>query len=414
VNHYTHRQTCRVCAKTDLACLIDFGQMPLANSFLTSETEFSGERFYPLGLYYCRICGLVQLLDVISPAVLFQDYIYVTGTSDTIAQHNNEYARTVVEQLQLEKEDMVVEVASNDGSLLKCFQPYGVKILGIEPAGNIASIANQNGIRTENTFFNLNSAGDILKKYGTARTVIGNNVLAHIDDPRDFLSGMALLAGHEGVVIIEVPYLKELIDRLEYDTIYHEHLSYFSVSALSKLFEKAGLSILKIERIPVHGGSLRVTAGSSEVYTQHAEIVEMFLDAERKSGMMSQEYFLDFVSKVETNRKTLVGMLHKVKSQGKSIAGYGAPAKGNTLLNYCQITTDLLPYTVDKNPFKVGKLTPGMHIPVLPVETLLEQQPDVVLILAWNFAEEIIEQQETYRMRGGQFIIPLPEPGVIQ
>lgn len=414
MNHYTHRQTCRVCAETDLSCLIDFGQMPLANSFLTSETEFSSESFYPLGLYYCRTCGLVQLLDVINPAQLFQDYIYVTGTSDTIAQHNNDYARTVVEQLQLGKEDMVIEVASNDGSLLKCFQSHGVKVLGIEPAGNIAIIANQNGIRTENTFFNLNSAGAILKKYGSARAVIGNNVLAHVDDPRDFLSGMALLVDHDGFVIIEVPYLKELIDRLEYDTIYHEHLSYFSVSALSKLFEKAGLSILKIERLPVHGGSLRISAGSSDVYSQHADIVEMFLDAERKSGMMSQEFFLDFVSKVETNRKTLVGMLQGLKSQGKSIAGYGAPAKGNTLLNYCQISTDLLPYTVDKNPLKVGKLTPGMHIPVLPVETLLEQQPDVVLILAWNFAEEIIGQQEAYRKRGGQFIIPLPEPGVIQ
>jgi len=246
VNHYTHRRTCRVCAETDLSSLIDFGQMPLANSFLTSETEFSSESFYPLGLYFCKTCGLVQLLDVISPTVLFQDYIYVTGTSDTIAQHNNEYARTVVEQLQLGKEDMVIEVASNDGSLLKCFQSHGVKVLGIEPAGNIAIIANQNGIRTENTFFNLNSAGAILKKYGSARAVIGNNVLAHVDDPRDFLLGMALLVGHDGKVIIEVPYLKELIDRLEYDTIYHEHLSYFSVSAIYKLFEKAGLSILKI------------------------------------------------------------------------------------------------------------------------------------------------------------------------
>lgn len=414
MNHYTHRRTCRVCAETDLSSLIDFGQMPLANSFLTSETEFSSESFYPLGLYFCKTCGLVQLLDVISPTVLFQDYIYVTGTSDTIAQHNNEYARTVVEQLQLGKEDMVIEVASNDGSLLKCFQSHGVKGLGIEPAGNIAIIANQNGIRTENTFFNLNSAGAILKKYGSARAVIGNNVLAHVDDPLDFLLGMALLVGHDGKVIIEVPYLKELIDRLEYDTIYHEHLSYFSVSSLSKLFEKAGLSILKIERIPVHGGSLRISAGSSDVYSQHADIVEMLLDTERKSGMMSQEFFLDFVGKVETNRKTLVGMLHGLKSQGKSIAGYGAPAKGNTLLNYCQISTDLLPYTVDKNPLKVGKLTPGMHIPVLPVETLLEQQPDVVLILAWNFAEEIIGQQEAYRKRGGRFIIPLPEPGVIQ
>ena len=356
----------------------------------------------------------MQVLDVIDPAVLFQDYIYVTSTSDTIAQHNKDFARTVVEELHLGKEDLVIEVASNDGSLLNCFQSYGVKVLGIEPAGNIASIANQNGIRTESTFFDLNSAGDILRKYGAARSVIGNNVLAHVDNPRDFLLGMKQLLTHDGMVIIEVPYLKELVDRLEYDTIYHEHLSYFSVSALSKLFEKAGLSILEIERIPVHGGSLRVSAGSSEVYGHHAGIVEMFTDTEQQSGMISHEFLLDFAVKVETNRKTLVGMLDDLKSQGKSIAGYGAPAKGNTLLNYCQISIELLPYTVDKNPLKVGKLTPGMHIPVLPVETLLERQPDFVLILAWNFAEEIIKQQEAYRKRGGRFIIPLPEPGVIQ
>jgi len=414
VNNYIHRQACRICAGTDLACLIDFGRMPLANSFLRSEAEFSGESFYPLGLYYCVRCGLVQLLDVIDPVVLFQDYIYVTGTSDTIAQHNQSYAGAVVEMLELGRKDLVIEVASNDGSLLNCFQRYGVKVLGIEPAGNIANIANQNGIRTENIFFNFNNAEDILGKFGAARAVIGNNVLAHVDNPEDFLLGMNRLLTPGGTVIIEVPYLKDLLDRLEYDTIYHEHLSYFSVSSLSKLFENAGLSILEIERTPVHGGSLRLFAGSSEVHDHHAEIVEMFMDNELQAGMMSQDFYRDFAVKVETNRRALVGMLEDLRSQGKSIAGYGAPAKGNTLLNYCQISKELLPYTVDKNPLKVGKFTPGMHIPVLSVETLLERQPDFVLILAWNFAEEIIDQQKEYRMRGGRFIIPLPEPGVVQ
>ena len=386
----------------------------MANSFLKGEEEIITERKFPLEVYFCESCSLVQLLDVINPEVLFRDYIYVTGTSTTMAEHYRTYARQVVERLQIKNGNLVVEIASNDGSLLKCFQPYGVKVLGVEPASNIARLANQSGVATENLFFNLRTAEEIHTKYGSARAVIGNNVLAHVDDPWDFLSGFKRLLTRDGLVIIEVPYLRELIDRLEYDTIYHEHLSYFSITSLARLFEEVGLSILQIEPVTVHGGSLRIYAGLEDYYGKHSETVLRQVEIECQDGLKSLEYYLKFAVQVDANRQILVELLKDLHTQGKTIAGYGAPAKGNTLLNYCQISIELLPYTVDKNPLKVGKFSPGMHIPVLPVDTLLERQPDYILIMAWNFAEEIMQQQETYRQRGGQFIIPLPYPKVIQ
>lgn len=403
-----------MCGNTDLACLVDFGSMPLANSFLGSPDEFRSERFFPLRLFFCPNCGLVQVLDVIDPEVLFRDYIYLTGTSDTMAQHNVDYARTVVSRFGLTAEHLVVEVASNDGSLLGCFKSHNVKVLGIEPAGNIARIANQKGVTTDSTFFNLAGSAAIRQQYGLASVVIGNNVLAHVDEPLDFLLGMKNLLESKGVVIVEVPYLKEMIDRLEYDTVYHEHLSYFSLLSLTRLFEKAGLSIIQVEFMPVHGGSLRLYAGHREVHPAHARSVADLVDQERQAGMAELDNFLDFAARVEQNRSNLVGLLENLNLEGKRVVGYGAPAKGNTLLNYCQISTRLLPFTVDKNPLKLGKFTPGMHLPVLPVESLLESQPDYVLVLAWNFSQEIMRQQELYLQRGGRFILPIPEPRVIQ
>lgn len=388
--------------------------MPLANSFLGSPDEFRSERFFPLRLFFCPNCGLVQVLDVIDPEVLFRDYIYLTGTSDTMAQHNVDYARTVVSRFGLTAEHLVVEVASNDGSLLGCFKSHNVKVLGIEPAGNIARIANQKGVTTDSTFFNLAGSAAIRQQYGLASVVIGNNVLAHVDEPLDFLLGMKNLLESKGVVIVEVPYLKEMIDRLEYDTVYHEHLSYFSLLSLTRLFEKAGLSIIQVEFMPVHGGSLRLYAGHREVHPAHARSVADLVDQERQAGMAELDNFLDFAARVEQNRSNLVGLLENLNLEGKRVVGYGAPAKGNTLLNYCQISTRLLPFTVDKNPLKLGKFTPGMHLPVLPVESLLESQPDYVLVLAWNFSQEIMRQQELYLQRGGRFILPIPEPRVIQ
>jgi hypothetical protein len=385
----------------------------LANSFLRLESEFHSEAYFPLEVYYCNNCSLIQLLDVIDPEVLFRNYIYVTGTSDTIANHNVGYAKAVVESLKPDPTDLVVEIASNDGSLLKCFQPHNVRTLGVEPAVNIAEIANSRGVETINRFFNSKAAAEIREEYGPAKAVIGNNVLAHVDESRDFLLGCKTLLGDDGLVIIEVPYLRELLDRLEYDTIYHEHLCYFSVSTLMRLCDEVGLSLVRVDRVPVHGGSLRLYAGRPEYYGKHSPSVQSIVEEESSIGINNFGPYEQFAHAVENSKIALLDLLESIISQGKSIAGYGAPAKGNTLLNYCHIDTRLVPYTVDKSPLKLNLYTPGMHIPVLPVETLLERQPDYVLILAWNFAQEIMLQQDEYHQRGGQFIIPIPAPKVV-
>lgn len=404
------RTTCRACGGTKLTAFLALGPQPLANAFLRTPAEFDAEARYPLDVYLCEDCSLVQLLDVIDPEVLFRDYIYVTGTSSTIAAHNQAYARTVIDHLGLGAEDLVVEAASNDGSLLKCFKAGGVRTLGVEPARNIAQMAREAGIDTVAEFFSTATARELRARYGPARAVIGNNVLAHVDDTRDFLQGGAEWIADDGLMITEVPYIREFMERLEYDTVYHEHLCYFSVTALMRLCEAVGLRIVRTDHHPVHGGTLRMYAGKASSHPDHAPAVKALAEEERKCGFTTLPRFLQYGQDVKKNRERVRGLLEELKAEGKTVAGYGAPAKGNTLLNYCGIGTDLLPYTVDKSPLKVGKYTPGMHIPVLPVETLLERQPDFVLILAWNFAGEIMAQQQEYRNRGGKFIVPIPDP----
>jgi SAM-dependent methyltransferase len=410
---HTKREACRGCNQTTgLHLFLRLGDQPLANAFLKTPEDFSSEKKYPLDVYFCEICSLVQLVDVIDPSVLFSNYIYVTGTSDTIAEHNKRYATTVIEHMNIE-DGLVVEVASNDGSLLKCFQANGVNTLGIEPAVNIAKMANEAGIETVNAFFNDETSQFVRKSHGAADVVIGNNVLAHVDDTRDFLIGAKHLLKPSGLMIVEAPYLGEFMDRLEYDTVYHEHLCYFSITALITLCDAVGLVITRIDHVPVHGGSIRIYAGAKEHYKKHSDDVMKEVAEEKRAGLTGLKRYTEFAKDVEINKKQLLNLLNTLKEQGKSIAAYAAPAKGNTLLNYCQIDTDLISYTVDKSSLKQGLYTPGMHLPVLPTETILEQQPDYVLILAWNFADEIMKQQEEYRSRGGQFIIPLPFPKIV-
>lgn len=406
-----HRTTCRVCGGASFEEVLTLGPSPLANAFLRSPQEFQSEQRYPLNLYLCRQCSLLQLLDVVDPELLFRHYLYVTGTSSTMAEHNREYAKTMAGLLDLKPGDLVAEVASNDGSLLRCFQAHGVDTLGIEPARNIAAAASASGIETVNEFFTRAVAGE-LRARRAARVVAANNVLAHVDDPVDFLGGCRDLVSDDGLVTIEVPYVGELLDRLEYDTVYHEHLSYFSIAALLKLCDRVGLAAVRIDRLPVHGGSLRLYLSRSA--GTHADAVRQLEDAERREGIADVTRYRRFADDVRASRTALLALLEELKFAGRRVAGYGAPAKGNTLLNYCGIDTRLLAYTVDKNPLKVGLYTPGTHIPVRDVSVLSGgENPDYLLILAWNFADEIVRQQQPYAARGGRFIVPVPTPQVM-
>ena len=410
---HTQRKTCRACGAAELELVLPLGETALANAFLRSKGEFGAERRYPLDVHGCRRCSLVQLVDEIAPEVLFREYLYVTGTSETMREHNHAYAAAVVELLGLGKRDLVVEVASNDGSLLKCLRAHGVRTLGVEPALNIAERASADGIETVPEFFDAASARRIRHSHGPAAAVVANNVLAHVDEPVEFLRAARSLLAPGGLVIVEVPWLRELLERLEYDTVYHEHLSYFSAGSLMRLCEEAGLRIRRIDRVSVHGGSLRMYAAPESEQPDHASEVRALAEEEDAAGLGSIERLRELAAAVEANRAALLELLRGLKRDGASLAGYGAPAKGNTLLQYCGIGPELLPYTVDRNPLKIGLFTPGSHIPVLPVETLLERRPDYVLILAWNFAEEIVRQQAEYAHLGGRFILPLPVPRIV-
>jgi len=408
----TRRTKCRACGGTNLVLFLNLGELPLANSFLHAEKLRQAEPRFPLEVFFCDDCSLVQLLHVVHPEILFSNYLYRTGTNQTISRHNAALAEAAIDRLQLSSEDLVVEIGSNDGSLLGCFRERGVRTVGIEPAKNIAEIARAAGIETLDLFFDGRSAETLVQGYGAASVVIANNVLAHVDATLDFLAACRRVLRPEGVVIIEVPYLVELLGRLEYDTIYHEHLCYFSVTSLMRLFAEAGLTLERIDRIEIHGGSLRLWArpgGDS----RHAHSVREMAEGEHKAGLAGLDRYQEFARGVERHRERLLALLRRLKSDGKSIVGYGAPAKGNTLLCYCGIGTELLPYTVDRSPLKVGLFTPGTHIPVLPVERILSDQPDYVLLLAWNFAEEIMKSLEAFRQQGGHFILPLPEPVIL-
>ena len=411
----THRkrETCRICGARDFRMILSLGNSPPANAFLRSQEEFASEQSFPLDVYRCEGCSLVQLLEVVDPEILFRSYLYVTGTSDTMKAHNLEYAGELARELPLSSQDLVVEIASNDGSLLQYFRKHHVRTLGIEPATNLARIAVESGIRTENIFFNSLAAQRIRATHGPASAVIANNVLAHVDDPIDFLTGCKLLLKEQASLIVEVPSLHDLIRRVEYDTIYHEHLCYFSLTNLMQLCETAGFSILRAEWKPVHGGTLRIRAKDRRSDPKHSADVLNRAEKEREEGLSRGEWCAQFGVRVESQRNSLRQLLNKFKDAGKTIAAYGAPAKGNTLLNYCGLGSDVISFVVDKNPLKVGLFTPGTHLPVLPVAALLERKPDYVLILAWNFAEEIMQQQEEYKKQGGRFIIPIPQPEIL-
>ncbi|MFH1393812.1 MAG: class I SAM-dependent methyltransferase [Candidatus Micrarchaeota archaeon] len=404
---------CRICYSPDLYTFLKLGPTPLANSFLKFDSGNVEEEEYPLDVCLCRNCGLVQIDFVVPPEVMFKDYIYLSSTSDTIRAHFAGLAKEVLDEFS-KPDDLIVEIASNDGVLLKNMLGKGVRPLGVEPATNVAKIAEEAGVETVNEFFNSKMAEKIAAERGKAAAILANNVFGHVMDLNDFARGIGTLLADDGVVIIEVPYLVELYKRLEFDTIYHEHLSYFTIKPVMFLFEKYGMEVFNVKRFPVHGGTIRIYAQKKGgKHPINKGVLDGMIAEETSMGLYEPRAYDEFAKKVENLQKNIIALLKKLKDEGNTIACYGAPAKGNTLLNSCKIGTDLIDFAVDKSPFKQNLLTPGMHIPVYPVEKLKEQKVDYLLILAWNFADEIMRQQAEFRESGGKFIIPVPEPKIV-
>lgn len=405
--------SCRICGNTQTTKFLRLGPTPLANSFLRPGQMEEPELCFPLDVVFCDQCGLVQLDYVAPPEIMFRDYIYVSSTSQTMLTHFKAYADEIMSRFVESPRDLVLEMGSNDGCLLRTFRDHGFRALGVEPAANLAAMANRAGISTINDFFSERSARDVRAREGSAKVIIGNNVLAHIGDLYDLVAGVDALLCPDGVAVFEVPYLIDLLRKDEFDTIYHEHLSYFALRPLQRLFESRGMRIFDVKRLPVHGGSVRVYVSKLEAGRGELPSVGDLLLLERSERLDSYETYEAFANRVEKMKLELTALLRKLKASRANIAGYGAPAKGNTLLNHFEIGTDLLDFIADRSPYKQGMYTPGKHIPVVPAEWLLEKQPDYVLLLAWNFADEILEQQREYLSRGGKFIVPIPDPKIL-
>ncbi len=408
--------SCRSCGHCGLENVLSLGRTPLANALLTADQITRPEESYPLDLAFCPNCSLVQITETVSPEKLFREYLYLSSFSDTMLLHAEEIVTRMVRSRGLGSVHLVVEVASNDGYLLQYYKRAGVPVLGIEPAANIARIAEQEReIPTLCEFFGEELAERLVAEGQRADLVHANNVLAHVADLNGFVRGISRLLQKDGVAVIEVPYVKEMIDRCEFDTIYHEHLSYFSLTALDGLFRRHGMRITDVERIPIHGGTLRVFAMNDEEERVHqTSAVQSLLDEETEWGVANVEFYRGFGQRVERLRRELLQLLRELKAQGKRIAVYGASAKGSTLLNYFGIGRETLDYVVDRSTTKQGYYTPGTHLRIhAPAKLIEAEAPDYALLLTWNFADEILAQQVEYRRRGGRFIIPIPEVRVV-
>ncbi len=405
---------CRICRSRSLRKFLSLGPSPLANSFLDSSTDYSRELFYPLDVCYCTNCSLVQLGHVVDADLLYRDYIYIPSTANTMLIHFAQLAAQTILNFNLTSSSFVVDIGSNDGTLLKHFKIHGMKTLGIDPASNLAAVASRQGIETIEDFFNKKAAQRVFKEKGKADVITATNVFAHMDDIHEFLSGIEILLSDNGIFIIEFPYLLDLIKKNEFDTIYHEHLSYFSIRPLVNLFSQFDLEIFDLERISIHGGSLRVYIKKSKRKKKNkSPVIQDFMAIESHSKLHKFSTYVSFAKRVKKIRSDLNNLLLKLKQKNMRIAAVGAPAKGNTLLNYCGIGSDILMYIADSTPTKWKKLTPGMHIPIFDEKKILLSQPDYLLILAWNFADEIMKKQDKFKKKGGKFILPIPSVEII-
>ncbi len=399
---------CRMCQSEKLVKFLDLGMQPLANAFLKKEDLLKPESKFPLEAYFCEHCNLAQLIHVVEKELLFRDYVYFSSGMPKVSSHWQGYADHVTANFLFLKNDLVLEIGSNDGILLRVFKDNGFKVLGIDPAGNIAALANERGIPTIPDFFGKKVAQSVFENHGHAKAILANNVFAHIDDHNGVLDGVRLLLHEKGTFVIEAPHILDMFENLAYDTIYHEHLSFLAVRPMQNFFEKFGMEIFDVKIVHAQGQSLRAFVAKSGAYPVSPSVKDL-ADRELKLGLDKKESYFNLAGRVANSKEKLFGVLQNLKSQGKKVAAYGAPAKGNTLLNYCKIGTGILDFALEDLPSKHGLYTPGMHIPVVNREYAEAHSPDYYLMLAWNYKDAILEKEKNseFRRREGKFIIPI-------
>jgi len=408
------RKNCRLCNSKNLLSVLQLKSTPPANEFIKKNETSKKQHKYPLELFFCKDCTHVQLLDVVNPKILFSNYVYVSGTSAVFRKHFYDYYLWISHRVNLNSNSLVIDIGSNDGTLLKVFKDNNIRVLGIDPAAEIAKKASDDGIQTLPLFFDINLANKIKSEYGYASVITANNVFAHADNLLEIVQGIKELLSDEGVFIFEVSYLVDVLQKTLFDTIYHEHLSYHNITSLKNFFDKNDLVLKHVERIDSHGGSIRGLVTNKKNSQQKNESVKNLLRLEEKIGINKIETYYSFEQRINAAKIAVSNFLNLVKKEGKTIAGFGAPAKATTLMYHFEFDSNLLDFIVDDSPLKQGLFSPGYHIPVLSSDMLYKIKPDYVLILAWNFSASIISNHKNYLKQGGKFIIPLPTMEIIE